>query len=444
MKKHTEEIIGLLKKYEWENLPVYGFFEEFEFFFSDSESFKRSVRKLNQEFNPNYQKKSNSYTELLLKNKELEIQLEELKNGDPEIILENIRLAQQKQKFQDSNRIERKAFRESSRITNAIEEYSLAIQEQNKEFADELSNIVVPKISNINNELVGVINISDIHANELINLPNNKYDFNVLSARLKRFADETIKIFEAQGITTVLLANLGDILNNDKILDKLLNQATNRAKASVLTIHLLTQFILHLRNNFKLNIISVMGNESRMQEKWHSSDSVVSDNYDFSIFAIIKQRFEFAKIDGITFGDIDKMETVVNVNGQFWLFTHDVGKATATQKGVQSKIGSYRLKGINIDFMCSGHIHSTNITDISARSASMAGSNTYNEHALGLTGRSAQNIFIVGKDYRNSIVIDLQNVDMNNCYDVIHELEAYNAKSHEKYNKDTTIFKVVI
>ena len=47
--------------------------------------------------------------------------------ADKEIVQYNIRLAKQKQKFQDLNRIERKAFREGSRLENALVEYNDAL-----------------------------------------------------------------------------------------------------------------------------------------------------------------------------------------------------------------------------------------------------------------------------------------------------------------------------
>ena len=41
-----------------------------------------------------------------------------------ELILENVKLAKQKQSAQDLNRIERKAFREYARLENAVSQYS--------------------------------------------------------------------------------------------------------------------------------------------------------------------------------------------------------------------------------------------------------------------------------------------------------------------------------
>ena len=349
-----------------------------------------------------------------------------------------------KQKLMDSNRILRKERREGHRTDNSVGEYAKEITAINKKYGAELAKIELPTIPYSRTGKVGVVQISDWHANEIINLPNNQYDFEVLAKRAKKLADEAIFLFEAHGIKNVLLASTGDMLNSDRRLDELLNQAVNRSKATVLVQHILTQMILHLRKHFGVHIVSVLGNESRVGEDWHSSNNVVSDNYDFVIMQNIKEKFEFSGIDDVTFGSVDKMESIVEVNGQKWLLVHDTGRVTDKQKDTQSKIGSYYLKGTPIDFIIAGHIHASRATDLSARSASMAGSNEYNEHKMSLVGRAAQNLFIVGKNDRQSIVVDLQNVEGVDGYKIIDELKAYNAKSRDKLKGNTTIFKVVV
>jgi len=367
----------------------------------------------------------------------------ELNENDIEILQENVKYKKEKQRFQDSNRIERKAFREYARVENAVEQYAKELTIQNRIFAKELSKIKIPEIKG-DSESIGIAQISDWHANEFIDLPHNKFDFIALSDRAKLLADESIRMFNAYNIKEVLIAHTGDMLNSDRRLDELLNQATNRSKASVLTQYILTQYIMHMRNHFRLTIVSVMGNESRMQKEWHSNNSVVSDNYDFTIFANLKQKFEFANIDGINFGSIDQMEQVVCINGQNILLKHDVNKTTDKQKDTQSIIGKYYLQGNPIVFILAGHIHTTRNTDLSMRSSSISGSNEYNEHALGLMGRASQNLAIVTKKGIHKISIDLQNAKRGSGYNVVKELEAYNAKSHDKTVKGETILKITI
>lgn len=365
----------------------------------------------------------------------------EINNADVELLQETVRSRKQKQKFQDTNRIERKTWREHARIENAVEGYAKELVEQNKLFAKELIKIKVPEIKG-NSKSIGIAQISDWHANELISLPHNQFDFTALSDRLKKFADESIRIFRAYDIKNVLIAHTGDILNSDRRLDELLNQATNRSKASVLTQYILTQYIMHMRQYFKLTVISVLGNESRMSEKMHNNNEVVSDNYDYTIFANLKQKFEFAGIKDITFGSIDKMEEVVNVNGHNILLKHDIGKTTDKQKDTQSIIGKYYLQNNPIVFILAGHIHATRNTDLSVRSASIAGSNEYNEHGMGLIGRAGQNVLVVTEDSIHKIALDLQFANRDSGYNIIKELEAYNAKSHDKTKTTHTVLEI--
>ena len=50
--------------------------------------------------------------------------LDQFPDVDLELLRENIRLAKRTQRFADSNRIERKAFREYARVDNAVSEYN--------------------------------------------------------------------------------------------------------------------------------------------------------------------------------------------------------------------------------------------------------------------------------------------------------------------------------
>jgi len=350
-----------------------------------------------------------------------------------------------KQKLMDSNRILRKQYREDYRVENAIEEYSKELIEINRKYGEKLSSIKVPVFDkNVLSDRVGVVQLSDLHANEIIDLPHNKFDFIILSKRLKKFADTAIATFEAQGINTILIAMTGDLLNSDRRLDELLNQCVNRSKATILLQHLLTQFIVHLRQHFKVNITAVMGNESRVGFEWGSSDVACSDNYDFTVSANLKQKFEFANIEDITFGNIDKVEDVVNVNGQKWLLTHDCARFTDSQVKSQSRIGAYYLRGEYVDYMIGGHIHCTRISDFASRSASMAGSNEYNETKMGLISRASQNLYSVGKKDRIAMAIDLQDTEGVEGYPIISELEAYNAKSLAKTKDKKAILSIVI
>jgi hypothetical protein len=365
--------------------------------------------------------------------------------ADKELITENVQLAKRNQKFQDINRIKNKAFRERARIENAIEELGKEIKSELKLHAKELAKINIGPLSKKKSKGVGVYHITDAHGNELIDLPHNKFDFKILSQRVKQYTNDTLDYFEYMGVTKVIFVLGGDLLNSDRRLDEILNAATNRAKACILMSHILKQALLEIRDRgFTIDVVSVLGNEARIGQEMTFSNEGLSENYDFTIVAMLKEMFEFAGISGINFVSIDKVEEVIGVNGQNWLIAHDVSKYTDKQTSSQSAIGRYSLQGKTIDYIIGGHIHATRITDISCRASSFSGSNSYNENALNLAGRASGVCYVV-KDGRRFIQqIDLQNVDNVQGYEVVSKLEAYHAKSVEKLHQPTTIFQVTI
>ena len=255
-----------------------------------------------------------------------------------ELIQENVRLAKQKQSAQDINRIERKSFREYARVENAVAEYN----KQLVKIFDKYKLSTYVKKHSEDTSSVGVIQFSDVHFNELVSLPHNKYDFKVDSARCKLFVDKATKYFKAFGITNVLMVQSGDLLNSDRRLDELLNMATNRTKATFLAVDILQQVILHLNSNFNVSVAMVTGNESRVKKDWSWAASLASDNYDYTIFQTLRYLF---KDTNINFIDGDPTEVVVEVAGQNLLVLHGNGsiKKTAVESSVNQIVGRYKI-----------------------------------------------------------------------------------------------------
>ena len=169
---------------------------------------------------------------------------------DKELLAENVRLAKDKQRLQDVQRIERKAFREDARIENAISQFGKELANQNRLHAKKLlENInIQPLEYSTDKHGVGIIQITDVHANELIDLPHNQYNWTVLSKRMKKLINESLRYFDFRNVEKVIMVYTGDLCNSDRRLDELLNQSTNRAKAANLLAHIITQSILEVRN----------------------------------------------------------------------------------------------------------------------------------------------------------------------------------------------------
>ena len=355
---------------------------------------------------------------------------------DLEVIAENVRLAKRTQAAQDRNRIANKSFREHARVENAVEEYNEAILRVLREVGHSLAGC--PRRSGpLNPESpIVVIHLSDNHFNELVNLPTNRFDFEVAAKRLQLLAQKVVVFFG------------GDLMNSDRRLDELLAMSTNRAKATLLAVHLYKQFLMDLLGDFFVDCFGVTGNESRAKKDLGWVDVVATDNYDFTIYSMLEVIFDAIDDRTIRFHDFNANEVVFKVHNETFLGIHGHQVNASDQKKVQAMIGKYAAKGVNITHVICGHIHSTMVSDYISRNASLVGSNAYSEEALGFVSKAAQNIHIVTPQGLDGIKCDLQNTDGVEGYNIIAALEAYNARSadkaHEALFEPQTIIRVVV
>jgi predicted phosphodiesterase len=346
-------------------------------------------------------------------------------------------LEKQKQRLRDQQRIERKV-RNRIRVENALEDYT---KELINIFKDREVNYTIPKHKIVNEEVVGVFQISDTHFNEIIDINGNKYDFKIASKRLQKYVCMAKRQFKNHGIEKVIIAMTGDLLNSDRRLDELLNMSTNRAKASALSAMLLEQVIVDLAQDFSITLTYVTGNESRVGEYFGSTEIMVSDNYDTTIFEMLRMMFKDKPIDFI---DGSVGEKVIKVCDKHILMLHGQQMNSNISKQSQQIKGKYSDKNIKIDYIIFGHIHECLIADFYARSSSLCGANAYSDYSLQLTSRASQNIHFVSKDGINTMKVDLQEYDDYEGYDIDETLEAYNAKSSSKGKEEKFILVNVL
>lgn len=359
--------------------------------------------------------------------------------GDPETIIENVRLAKKVQRHQDTNRIERKAFREYSRQENAYTEYT---RELISVLLDNKLNTSSPSIVT-DGRGAGIVQLSDLHFNELVDLPHNQYSFTVASRRLRRLAGEAKKTFMANHVGNVLIAFTGDLMNSDRRLDELLSNATNRSKATFLAIDILSQFIVDLAENFNISVVGVTGNEGRVDKEPGWSEIMATHNYDWTIHNMLAMRF---RDSDVAFIHGDPLEQVVSVGGLniLLLHGHGVKAKTGLDDIVTKLIGKYSSRNIRIDHVLFGHIHQASIGDIYSRSSSLVGANAYSDFGLNVVSRASQNIFVIDELANiNGFKIDLQNTT-EDCYEIDELLSSYNVKSERKLHEHPVIHTIVI
>lgn len=361
---------------------------------------------------------------------------------DDELVEEAMKARKAHQRAMDMNRIRNKSFRESARIFNAVEAINQELIDVLEAHKPEHPPIVHKEV---NGEAVGVIQFSDVHFNEQVCLPHNKYDWDIAARRLRKHMLKSAMYFKAVGVTNVLVAFTGDMLNSDRRLDEVLENATNRSKAIFLAFNILKNILLELNEDFNVTVASICGNEARVGKDIGYVQPIASDNYDYTIFHMLAVALDS---DGITFNiNDDPTECVVNVAGQNLLLIH--GHAGQINKNnPQKSVAMYRAKyqdlGVKIDYIIWGHIHEAHISDDFARSGSSVGPNDYSFKALNLGGRASQNAYIFYDDgSRDGIKNDLSYYEDVDGYDLDDALKTYNSK-HQRNESTVVIQKVVI
>lgn len=351
--------------------------------------------------------------------------------ADDELIDENVKLAKKVYRLQDIQRVERKAFREHSRVDNMI----LELHEQMKKVLEDNSFSEGTFYHDTPQDApVGVVQLSDIHFNELVDdLDTNAFNFEIASQRLRKLIRKAKPIFLANKVTEVCLFLTGDLLNSDRRLDEITNAATNRSRAVFLAVDIIQQVIRDLNQEFNVTVASVTGNESRVGEHVHFSDFLAGDSYDIVIHNMLTYLFKGS--NGVTFLPVkNPVEHVVSIGVNNILLLHGHlhrGIARNPEGEVEKIKARYATRGQLISYVLMGHIHCAQVSDLYSRSSGLPGANAYSERALNLVGRASQNIYLVNPNQFgeiDGIKIDLQNVDGEPMYEFDTTLEAYQKK----------------
>lgn len=350
------------------------------------------------------------------------------------------KLSASRQRLADVNNGLRKENRETYRLYNSLEVVY-------KEYIDlltkcPLADFTIKTHTPVDSPHYAVIQISDLHLNELIDpreSGGNCFDFIIASKRLQKFIFEAKRILKVYGVTNVLVAGTGDFINSDRRLSEKLASATSQVRACLLATYLIQQVIIDLAQDFSVSVAMVVGNEGRLGiDEYDTADVLASNNWDYMIYQQLRVLFTGKDVEFIE--AYNSTQQVVTLdNGCNVLLTHGNFIKTAPDKAIAGLVQNYALQGIPIHMILCGHIHSAAIGDIVSRSSGLCGGNSYSTNDLGCASRASQNIYIVNDDMGyHGIKIDLQNTDGFSGYTIIPELERYNVKS-SVYNTRVTI-----
>jgi hypothetical protein len=366
------------------------------------------------------------YEEVIgIKTKEL-IEEELISNADG---LTDLALMKQVQVLRDKNVKLNKVIRENFRNISKTEDILCEIKE----------SIPVLDLSNITDNAnvhfsggtrVGILQLSDLHLNEIINESNNIFDFNVASRRLHYFVNRAKEHFLDNAVDTVYILGTGDFINSNRRDSEKVNSSTSRVRASMIAVKLISMVIADLLTDFDVKVSFVSSNESRIEKDCELDDLSASENFDIIIYNMLKMMFN--NTDYVHFIDCNMVEGVVQIDEikRTILLTHGTQFGTQDlQKKVQELKGKYASRGVLIDYVFSGNIHSCLISDKFSRSASLCGGNGFSDSMLGFDSRASQNCYIMYNDGAvDGLKIDLQTVG-GYGYDISKELEEFSVKT---------------
>lgn len=325
------------------------------------------------------------------------------------------KLAKEKQRLQDTNRMERKNWRSNARTETVLEDFYARFEEL-------LNDWGLPSFKDTvtieEDRRIGIIHLTDVHFND-VGCDDAVDGFFETAAFLKLYADEVKRLFKAYDITNVLIAMTGDLLNSDSRLDQLLTNSQVRAEACFIGSHILAQFINDINEDFGVTVAYVVGNESRIDKDIAWRNKAAKNNFDYIIHQNLKLIFQNSDI---RFIDGDPIEALVEVGNKNILLLHGNAKClnhNDLRGSVQSIIGRYAMKGIILDYVLCGHTHNTQIGDNYSRGGSLSYTADYAESNLNKYATPSQNAIIISEKNRiNAMRIGLENCDLEEGYEI--------------------------
>jgi len=351
------------------------------------------------------------------------------RQGD-ELASYTAKIEKSKQRLQDTLKHERKTKREAYKLVSALEAQTEELIDLYRRHAPKSYRRRSYPIDG--KAPVGILHLSDLHMNEVVETAANHYDIKVAARRLRFFVDSAVRYMKASGVKKVLVAGTGDFLKNAKRLDEVMNNTANRMAMTFLVAEVIGQILEHLLDEgFEVHFAGVCGNESRTQEELGTTRVVVGESFDYAVYATLYYRFR--DVVGFVIGE-DPGECLVEVNGQGVLLMHGHmgGRGTPQAKAQKaiSRYASHRTPTI-VRLAIMGHIHEAFIGDYIARSSSPVGGNAYSDQGLGLISRASQNLYLVWPEMTgggfDGIKIDLQRTPEDYpAYDTTDSLAVYN------------------
>lgn len=300
-----------------------------------------------------------------------------------EILIKEIKSLKKKlQRARDENTLLRRVERENVRAEKEYEDIKVLIyktlQDINKK-EDFKSREFIQKQS----KDVGLLVLSDWHIGKTVNLENgNKFDYFTARKRVITLLEKSIEEIRLNNINELHIALLGDFIHARYREDMKYTSEFVEIDAGIrcfLLFRLLIDKLCKVFPNMRIYLHGVVGNESRLASNLpHTNiDQMAKNSIDYMVYTMLDINYKDSK--QIKIGNFSSFETIITIKDKNILLIHG-DKINHTK--LDSEIPKLKLRlsekfKVNIDYVLMGHIHSSLVTDLFARNASLVGADEY-------------------------------------------------------------------
>lgn len=284
-------------------------------------------------------------------------------------------LYMEKQKLKD----ERSALNRKLRLQARWEELLVLIQEEisnttQDKYLSYSKHIIEPEE---NNEAVLVI--SDTHIGMTVDNELNKYNKEICIERFHKLIDSTLKNCKRNGVTTLNIALLGDIVEGVINLTGRLEQNEDVVQQVFTGYEIITEVIVELSKHIKqINVWSTNGNHARLSKD--VKECLDGESFESLLYEYIKLKIESLShvidLSNVTLHDNRYPDLAI-------IHIDNCNKTIAASHGTKDKKVATNVSRINgflpiqIDYYMMGHLHNSHHQNNCYVNGCLSGSNSW-------------------------------------------------------------------
>lgn len=158
-----------------------------------------------------------------------------------------------------------------------------------------------------------VIFLSDLHIGALVDIDENKYNFEVAQQRMQKYLDKVLEEIKANDISEVYVMNLGDSIENPYMHNLSYTSEFTFSEQIAYASDIIIKFIKKLSEVAYVRVAGIAGNHDRMNDD--KNKSLYGDHAVKGINKSIQSFIEHSESERITYEQAKDYEHSIEVNG---------------------------------------------------------------------------------------------------------------------------------